>query len=57
MVSSPSPSSGIRSAKPPSRHLKSSACETRIRWFAAGPIMKTTRDERIRRLKTGPWRS
>ena len=54
IVSSPSPSSGIRSEKPPSRQVKSAAWETRIRWLAAGPSMNTTRVESTRTLNTGP---
>ena len=57
IVSMPSPSSGIRSPKPPSRQRKWSAWETSMKWFASGPSMKTLRALRMRSEKTGPWRS
>ena len=57
IVSIPSPSSGIRSPKPPSRQRKRSAWETSMKWFASGPSMKTLRALRIRSENTGPWRS
>ena len=57
IVSIPSPSSGIRSPKPPSRQRKRSAWETSMKWFASGPSMKTLRALRMRSEKTGPWRS
>ena len=57
IVSRPSPSSGIRSPKLPSRQRKFSASETSMKWLASGPSMKTLRAWRIRIVKTGPWRS
>ena len=57
IVSIPSPSSGIRSPKPPSRQRKRSALETSMKWFASGPSMKTLRALRMRSENTGPWRS
>ena len=57
IVSIPSPSSGISWPKPPSRQRKSFMRLTRIVWLASGPIMKTCLEDRIRIVKTGPWRS
>ncbi len=57
MVSSPSPSSGMRSPMKPSRHEKFAASETVTKWFASGPSIHTALPWSTRIVKTGPKRS
>jgi hypothetical protein len=57
IVSSPSPRSGIRSPRCPSRQRKFSAPDTRMKWLAAGPSMNTIFWWKTRNVKIGPNRA
>ena len=54
IVSSPSPSSGMRSPMCPSRQRKFWACETSMWWLASGPSIHTVLPWKIRSVNTGP---
>ena len=56
MFSSPSPSSGHRSANRPSRHWKASKSLTRIWWLTSAPIAHTIGSCSRRIVNTGPNR-